>query len=153
MSTVPRQELLILFVYFYIFCSLGPHPWHMEVPRLGVQWSYSCWPAPQPQQCQIRAAYAAYTTAHSNTRSLTHWGQGSNLQPRDSYLDLFVLHHDGNSSEVILNKISWTAWFGIPKVFSSDKFCVCACVHLGICVYVFVWKISAKSFYTFRKYL
>ena len=22
---------------FFVFCFLGPHPWHMEVPRLGVQ--------------------------------------------------------------------------------------------------------------------
>ena len=27
-----------LFIYLSIyFCFLGPHPWHMEVPRLGVQ--------------------------------------------------------------------------------------------------------------------
>ena len=23
--------------YLLIFCFLGPHPWHLEVPRLGVQ--------------------------------------------------------------------------------------------------------------------
>ena len=28
--------LIINFVYFFIFCFLGPHPPHMEVPRLGV---------------------------------------------------------------------------------------------------------------------
>ena len=26
-----------LVFYFVLFCFLGPHPWHMEVPRLGVQ--------------------------------------------------------------------------------------------------------------------
>ena len=30
-------------------------------------------PTPQPEQCQIRAAPATYTTPHSNTGSLTHW--------------------------------------------------------------------------------
>ena len=25
------------FFFFFAFCLLGPHPWHMEVPRLGVQ--------------------------------------------------------------------------------------------------------------------
>ena len=35
----------------------------MEVPRLGVE---SELPTPQPQQCQIRAASATYTTAHKN---------------------------------------------------------------------------------------
>ena len=33
----------------------------------------SQWPTPQPQQCQIWAASATYTTAHSNAGSLTHW--------------------------------------------------------------------------------
>ena len=30
-------------------CFLGPHPRHVEVPRLGVDRSYSCLPLPQPQ--------------------------------------------------------------------------------------------------------
>ena len=34
--------LLLLFIYLFIylfwsFCLLGPHQWHMEVPRLGVE--------------------------------------------------------------------------------------------------------------------
>ena len=24
-------------IYLFIFVFLGPHPWHMEVPRLGVE--------------------------------------------------------------------------------------------------------------------
>ena len=53
------------FSFFFFFCSLGPHSWHREVPRLGIERSYSCWPTPQPQQHQIQ------TTALSNTGSLT----------------------------------------------------------------------------------
>ena len=26
-----------LFIYLFIYLFLGPHPWHMEVPRLGVK--------------------------------------------------------------------------------------------------------------------
>ena len=26
-----------LFCFFVFFCLLGSHPWHMEVPRLGVE--------------------------------------------------------------------------------------------------------------------
>ena len=45
-------------LYSYVFLPfLGPLPRHMEVPRLGVQSEL------QPP---------AYTTAHSNARSLTH---------------------------------------------------------------------------------
>ena len=60
--------------YFYLFIYLvflGPNMQHMEIPR-GSNWSYSCLPTPQPQQHQIRAASATYTTAHGNTRFLTH---------------------------------------------------------------------------------
>ena len=27
----------MLFFFSFFFCFLGPHPWHMEVPRLGVR--------------------------------------------------------------------------------------------------------------------
>ena len=55
----------ILFLFFLVY--LGPHPWHMEVPRLGVDQSSSCQPRPrprpQPQPCWIWAMSATYTTA------------------------------------------------------------------------------------------
>ena len=38
----------------------------------------------QPQQWGVQAMSASYTTAHGNAGSLTHWGQGSNLQPHGS---------------------------------------------------------------------
>ena len=40
------------FILFFVF--LGPHLWHMEVPRLGIESELcSCWPTPQPQQREI----------------------------------------------------------------------------------------------------
>ena len=40
---------------------------------------------PEPQQlCGIRAVSAAYTTAHSNTGSLTHWAR-SGIEPATSW--------------------------------------------------------------------
>ena len=44
----------------------------MEVPRLGLNRSCSLQPTPEPQQRQIQAASASYTTPHGNTGSLTH---------------------------------------------------------------------------------
>ena len=41
-----------------LFCFVGPHQWHMEFPRLGVNQSCSFWPTPQ---------------LTGNPRSLTHW--------------------------------------------------------------------------------
>ena len=37
----------------YLFVCLGPHLWHMEVPRVGVESELHLRPTPQPQQCQI----------------------------------------------------------------------------------------------------
>ena len=40
-QTSPFAVLLLVYIYMYIFSFLfvflGPHPLHMEVPRLGVQ--------------------------------------------------------------------------------------------------------------------
>ena len=67
-------------VLFYLiknnfFCVfLGPHPQNMEAPRLGgSKWSCSFWLTPQSQERQIWATSETHTTAHGNTRSLTHW--------------------------------------------------------------------------------
>ena len=59
----------MLFIYLSIF-FLGPFffLWHVEVPTVESELQ----PTPQPQQCQIGAMSAAYTTAHGNTGSLTH---------------------------------------------------------------------------------
>ena len=27
----------VLFVCLFVLCFLGPYPWHMEVPRLGIE--------------------------------------------------------------------------------------------------------------------
>ena len=66
--SIDAEKAFLNFFFFF----LGPHPWHMEVLRLGLNGNYSCWPMPRPQQCQIQAASATYITAHSNARSLTH---------------------------------------------------------------------------------
>ena len=77
---------IIIFFFLYI---LGPHPWHMEVPRLGVQ---SVWPLPEPQQCQIWAASATYTTAHGHARSLTHWARPG-IEPATSWFLVGFVNH------------------------------------------------------------
>ena len=39
-------------MYVFFFLILGPYLRHMEVSRLGSNWSCSCWPTPQPQPRQ-----------------------------------------------------------------------------------------------------
>ena len=69
----------------FFLCLLGPYPWHMEIPRLGVELSYSCWPTPQPQQCRIGTVSATYTIAHGNIESLTHCLRPG-IEPATSWL-------------------------------------------------------------------
>ena len=70
-----------LFFFFFFFWFSGRHPGHMEIPRLGVLRSYSRW----PQQCQIWAASATYTTASGNDGSLTHWARRPGMEPTTSW--------------------------------------------------------------------
>ena len=41
------------FALFFFLSFPGWLPWHMEVPRLGSNWSCSRWPMPEPQQRRI----------------------------------------------------------------------------------------------------
>ena len=45
--------------------------------------SWSCWPT--PQQLEIQAASATYTTAHGNAGSLTHWVRPG-IKPKSSWI-------------------------------------------------------------------
>ena len=69
----------------HFFFLLGPHLWHVEVPRLGVKWSCSCQPTPQPEQHGIWAVSMTYTTAHGYAKSITHWSR-SGTEPISSWI-------------------------------------------------------------------
>ena len=73
----------ILCTFFVFFSFLGPHLWHMEVPRLGLNQNRSWQPRPQPHR--IWAASATYTEAHGNTGSLTHWVR-PRIEPASSWI-------------------------------------------------------------------
>ena len=73
---------------FYIHlgggCLLGPHPWHMEVPRLQAE-----------SELQLNRSC---TTARATPGPRpTEPGQGSNLQPHGYSSDAFPPCHSGNS--------------------------------------------------------
>ena len=71
--------------FIYLSCFVQPLLRHREVPRLGVESSYSCQPTPQPPECRIQAASVTYTTAHSNAGSLTCWVTPG-IEPTSSWL-------------------------------------------------------------------
>ena len=60
--------------FFFFF---RPHLQYMDVPRLGSNQSR---PAPQPQQCQIQALSATYTTAYGNDQGVP-W-----IEPTSSWI-------------------------------------------------------------------
>ena len=64
-------DLDFIIIYLFIYFS-GLHPWHMEVPELGVKLELQLPACATAQQCQIQAASVTYSIAHSNTGSLTH---------------------------------------------------------------------------------
>ena len=68
-------NFFLFFIFFFLFAFLWLHRQHMEVLRLGWNWSYSCWPMQYPQQRGIWATFVTYTTAHGNTGSLTQWAR------------------------------------------------------------------------------
>ena len=74
----------------FSFFFLGLNLCHMEVTKIGVKLSCSCQPTPQPQQHQIWAVSVTYNTAHSNTRSLTHWSWPG-IESTSSYIPVGVV--------------------------------------------------------------
>ena len=72
----PLQEKFWVFLVvclFVCFCFLGLHPWHMEVPRLGVESELQL-PAYAAATAMpdLSRTSATYTTAHGNARFPTH---------------------------------------------------------------------------------
>ena len=59
-----------IYLFFGLFVFLGPHPWHMEVPKLEVH---------------SKLSLPTYTTAHSNAGSLTHWARPG-IEPTSSWM-------------------------------------------------------------------
>ena len=71
LESVFKAEEFYFAVFFYflffIFCFLGPHLWHVEVPKLGVRFELQL----TAYTTAIWAKSATYTTAHDSARSLT----------------------------------------------------------------------------------
>ena len=75
-------------VFFWGGVFLGPHLWHMEVPR--SNWRCSC--QPMPQSHQIWASFVTYIAAHSNAGSSTHWARPG-IEPTSSWILVGFLIH------------------------------------------------------------
>ena len=114
-----HEEFVLPVNLFGVFCLsfLGSHLQHMEVPRLGSNWSYSCWPKPQPQQGAIRAKSATYTIAHSNTRSLTHCARPW-IEPKTSW---FLIGFVCTAPQQEFQWLRYNPWPGNLHILQSSR--------------------------------
>ena len=80
---------------------------------------------PEPQQRGIRAASATYTTAHGNTRSLTHWARAGTKHATSRFLVGFVNHCATTGTPNL--KYS----YGVPWWHSRLRIWYCHCCGLG----------------------
>ena len=83
----------------------GQHPWHMEVPKLGVEMELHLPPTPQPQQRRIWAASVTYTMAHGNTGSLTHWARPG-VEPTSLW--------------ILVRFVTAEPWWELPRSYCTD---------------------------------
>ena len=129
-----------IFIYlFFVFCPFRATPMAYGGSQArGSNRSYSC--QPTPQQHQIRALSATYTTAHSNARSATHEARPG-IEPTTSWFP------GGFISAVPLQELlfcccccfNWSTvdaqryLSGIEQSDSDIYLCVCVCV----CVFFF----------------
>ena len=90
--------------------------------------SYCFWPTSEPQQRQIWAMSATYTTVHGNARSLTHWARPG-IKPATSwFLVRFIstaprgelqnlAFFDDSYCPMCLNAMSpFLYWWGQPEI-------------------------------------
>ena len=89
---------------------LGPHPRHLEVPRLGVESELQLSAYTTATATQDPSCIGNLHPAQGNARSLTRWaGQGSNLCPHGH-------ESTGTPAFCFLNGVFWSA-----KLLNFDK--------------------------------
>ena len=100
---VVTQKVSPLFFLLLLLLFLGPHLWHMEVPRIGVK---------------LELQLPAYTIAHHNTRSLTHRVRPG-IEPAFSWIPVRFVNHwatTGTPSPLFFKEhVLSTTWFCIPS--------------------------------------
>ena len=84
------KKFLFCFIYLFSFVFLGPHPRHMEVPRLGVQSELQLMAYATATATPDPSHICTYTTAHSNAGFLTHWTRPAIKPESSQMLDGFV---------------------------------------------------------------
>ena len=121
-SKKKKKKTVLSFTDFFFSFLFRPIPAAYGCsPRVDIKSELQLKPMPWPQQHQNWAASATYTTAHSNTRSLTYW-VGPGIKPISSWILL----------RFITTEPQWE--------FSDLFYCFVFCVYL-----LFLFSISFIS--------
>ena len=111
-------SLIFFFFCLFAFSRATPVAYGGSQAR-GLIQAVAAKPAPEPQQCRIRAAHATYTTAHSNARSLTHWAMPG-IEPATSwFLVRFVNHWAMMETHAHLN---FKYYISLLNISVNDQF-------------------------------
>jgi len=120
-------------IFFFVFP--GPHPQHMEVPRLEVKLELQLPAYTTATATWDRATSVTYTTAHGNAGSLSHWVRPGIKPASSCMLFRFVSAEPWREFHELL--ISYL-WDRVPVYLSWLLFSVLLMLwHLGPC---WPWK-------------
>ena len=122
--------------FFFFFCSLGLHPQHMEVPRLGIKSelqlpAYTTAIATWDPSCIFDLYHSSWQRQISN-----HWqGQGLNPHPHGQQSDSFPLCHKGNSLFLLQLSLLLVSNPKLHQDWCQGAYCLC--FLLGV-IFVFL---------------
>ena len=134
-----------LFFCFVLLCFLGPHPQHMEVPRLVVKSELQLPLMPQPQQQKIWAISVTYTTAHGNAgffNPLSKAGDQTHILLDTSW---FRFCHDENSKKFFFPWRACFTWYSIQglrilwHMSESPSFWQLSNIPLYNTIYIYIY--------------
>ena len=81
-SRVSKFPLFFLKFFFFFFVFLGPHPWHMEVPRLGIESELQLLTYATAAAIPYPSMSVICTTTHGSAGSLAWPG----IEPTSSWI-------------------------------------------------------------------
>ena len=71
--------------FFWSFLFLGPHLWHMKVPRLGIESELQLLACTTTTATPVPSHVWALHYSYGNTRSLIHWASPG-IKPKSSWI-------------------------------------------------------------------
>ena len=74
---------------------------------------------PQPREHRIRAVSVTYTTAHGNTRSITHWVRPG-IEPASSWILVGFISAEPQWELLICNFYIWPFLYLLKNVYSNS---------------------------------